>query len=369
MPTLAETSIATVAARIGIIEQSVPWNASVSSILGRGFERPDYASLFHQRKVTATVRRYRLEGVHLDTAAMTLIKDGKKIQESNYLVPAEYYENACVIEDGIVRLDTGIHYTLARAFDNYYHWLIQTIPGLDWTLRNLPGAEVTLLSGDLNRWQLEILTLLGYDRLPRITLNPSQHYAIPILEFNEFQNGSTAFSVSRSAQDTFRRLALAALDSAPAQADIIYVARTDSKNRAAENEAEVMKLLEAEGVQIVIPGQMSVAQQINLFHKADAVIGPHGAGMTNIVFCRPGTIFYEFMPAHYLNPCFTRLAEAAQLHYLVDLFDSSADASGDVHARGFVLDPALILARLRDIRRHLASRPARAVAAGQPSSH
>jgi Glycosyltransferase 61 len=362
MASVPEISIAEASTLTGIIEESAPWKSSVCSNFGRGFERQDYVALFRQRDVTATVRKYRLENVHLDTAAMTLLQDGKKIRETNFLVPPDYYENARMIEEGLIRLKAGTHYTLARAFDNYYHWLVQTVTGLDWALRSLPGTEVTLLSGHLNGWQAEMLAILGHDRIPRIALDPNHHYSIPLLEYNEFQNGSTSFAVSRAAQATFGRLASAAVDASPAQADILYVARTDSKNRVADNEAEVIKLLEAQGVHIVVPGQLSVSQQINLFHKADAVLGPHGAGMTNIVFCRPGTVFYEFLPAHYLNPCFSRLAEAARLHYVVDLFDSSLDAGGDVHVRGLLLDPELILSRLRDIKRHLAARRSRPVA-------
>ena len=81
------------------------------------------------------------------------------------------------------------------------------------------------------------------------------------------------------------------MDLSPAKADIIYVARTDTANRVAENEADIMDLLKEEGICVVVPGRLSVAQQINLFGKAEAIIGPHGAGLTNIVSADPGQSF------------------------------------------------------------------------------
>jgi hypothetical protein len=352
---MLETSIASAAASTDYIEHSEPLAKTGTMIFGRGFVRQDYVDLFKERTVSANLRNYHLDDVHLDTAAMTLIKDGHKIRETNYLVPPTHYDRACVTEAGLVRLEGGTDHVMARAFDNYYHWLVQTIPAVDWSLRTMRSAKVALLSGHLNVWQTEMLALLDYDRVPRIALDPGHHYSIPTLHYSEFQNGSTSFKISRCAQATYKRLADAAINSSLAEADIIYIARTDTINRIAENEGEVIKLLKSEGVSIVIPGQLSVSQQINLFGKADAIIGPHGAGLTNIVFCRPGTIFYELSPIHYLNPCFARLAQAAGLNYLIDLFESSLATSGDPHDRGWLIEPDIIMARVREIKLRVAS--------------
>ena len=53
---------------------------------------------------------------------------------------------------------------MARAFPNYYHWLVQSVPAVDWSLRNLQVAETALLSGHLNAWQADMLALLGHDQ-------------------------------------------------------------------------------------------------------------------------------------------------------------------------------------------------------------
>jgi hypothetical protein len=354
MAPVPETSIGQVAARTDYIERSEALPPPVAT-LGRGFDRPDYADLFRPRSHSANIRNYRLENVHLDTAAMTLFKDGMKIKESNYLVPPEFYENACVIETDLIKLEATTDYVMARSFDNYYHWLVQTIPGLDWSARNIGAESVTLLSGDLRPWQAETLEILGYDRVSRIALDPRHHYFIPRLEYSEFQNGSTAFEISLSAQRIYDRIAAAAMDSTPGGTEILYVARTDSVNRAAVNEEALIGLLEAEGVQVVVPGSLSVRQQVHLFGKARAVIGPHGAGLTNIVFCRPGTIFYELLPSHYLNPCFSRLAQAAGLDYQIDLFGGVPSTSEDPHARGWILDTNLVLDRIVEIKRRIAA--------------
>ena len=50
------------------------------------------------------------------------------------------------------------------------------------------------------------------------------------------------------------------------------------------------------------------------------MIGPHGAGLSNIVGCEPGTHLYELVPSHYPNFCFNRLAQGCLLHYWGDVF-------------------------------------------------
>jgi hypothetical protein len=366
---LPETSIESAAARIDSIEQAQPYHPAGTSTFGHGFaERLDLVNHFRPPAATATLRNYHLDSVHFVPASMTLIKDGLKIKETNYMVTLNSYNAACIMEDRLIRLDAGINYIMARAYDNYYHWLIQTIPALDWSLKNLPPAKFALFSGQMTKWHMEMLSLLRYDRVPRIAIDPNHQYFVPSIDYCEFQNGRTGEEVSPTAQAVYKRLKDAAIDPSPAEADIIYVARTDTSFRVLRNEAELIKLLEAEGVSIVVPGRLSVTQQINLFAKANAVIGPHGAGLSNIVFCRPATIFYELLQMHYFNPCFTRLAQAAGLHYTVDLFASETDPNIDIHQRGWLADLDLVLGRVREIKQRIVSLRPRPVSMPRPVS-
>ena len=138
-------------------------------------------------------------------------------------------------------------------------------------------------------------------------------------------------------------------------AEEIYVARTDSQNRIAENEAELMEMLQRQGVSIVVPGSLTVSEQIATFRAARLVIGPHGAGMSNIVFCQPGSFVYEMLPRHYPNFAFNRIAQASGLNYVADMFESFG--SGGEHERLWRIEPDLVAARLDAIREKLATRP------------
>ena len=46
-----------------------------------------------------------------------------------------------------------------------------------------------------------------------------------------------------------------------------------------------------------------------LFGRASIIVAPHGAGLTNMIFSRPGTPIYEFVPLDNPNVCYWHLAE------------------------------------------------------------
>src|SRR5690606_29148055 len=71
-------------------------------------------------------------------------------------------------------------------------------------------------------------------------------------------------------------------------AERIYVSRTLARQRRVQNEDELVSLLERYGFAKYIPEQMPFEDQVRLFRDAKAVVAPHGAGLANLVFARPG---------------------------------------------------------------------------------
>jgi capsular polysaccharide biosynthesis protein len=51
------------------------------------------------------------------------------------------------------------------------------------------------------------------------------------------------------------------------------------------------------------------------FSQATAVIGPHGAGLTDLVFCPAGAAVLELLPSDHVHPYYCSLSQAAGLRY------------------------------------------------------
>ena len=102
----------------------------------------------------------------------------------------------------------------------------------------------------------------------------------------------------------------------------IFVSRVDSKDRVMRNEYELIARLLRWGIEPVELSSLDLDEQIALFRDTRLVVGAHGAGLANIVFCQPGTVLYELLPAHYVNPCVAHLAQMRDVHYWCDVHRS-----------------------------------------------
>ncbi len=73
----------------------------------------------------------------------------------------------------------------------------------------------------------------------------------------------------------------------------LFVSRADARKPRLLNEDEVFARIERFGFERVTPGRLPLAEQVALFSGAQAVAGPHGAGMTNLVFMPEGGAVIE----------------------------------------------------------------------------
>lgn len=104
----------------------------------------------------------------------------------------------------------------------------------------------------------------------------------------------------------------------------IYISREKASYRRIVNEEEVVGCLENFGFRKVKLETMSVAEQAQCLAAAKVVVAPHGAGLTNLVFCSPGTKVIEIFSPIYVPICFWTISNLCELeHYylIAELFD------------------------------------------------
>ncbi|MFB2983283.1 DUF563 domain-containing protein [Microseira sp. BLCC-F43] len=78
----------------------------------------------------------------------------------------------------------------------------------------------------------------------------------------------------------------------------IYVSRSQS-SRKIVNEAEILQILTKYDFEVIHCEKMTLAEQIILFSEAEIVLGSHGAGMYNQIFCNSGTSIVEIYNKEY----------------------------------------------------------------------
>lgn len=287
---------------------------------------------------------FHLRDVWLDPASMILYHRGRRIAETRYIVDdADYWRTPpAPVAVRVFGADTvaAIGGNLARL--NYYHWMMQSLPAIDAAVRRIGPARCSLLLHTLPPWQEETLAMLGFDRIPRIVVEPDVHYYFARAWHCGFLTGWGAW-LSPAGRAVMDRLA-AQVEPFPDAPERLYVSRADTKNRVIRNEDAVRRVFEKHGFVAVVCGDLSLRAQICLFRTARFVAGGHGAGMTNIAFCRPGARVLELLQSSYPMVMMNRIAQMHGLRYHAECFES-ADGP-DIHAVAWTVDIERLEARL-----------------------
>lgn len=76
----------------------------------------------------------------------------------------------------------------------------------------------------------------------------------------------------------------------------IYVSRSKAASRRVVNEGQLMALLSGYGFELVHCEDISIVEQARLFSEAEAVVAPHGAGLTNLLFSTASVKVLEIFP-------------------------------------------------------------------------
>ena len=77
----------------------------------------------------------------------------------------------------------------------------------------------------------------------------------------------------------------------------MFIDRSDSKfiHYQLYNNEEIIKKLKKKGFAIYKLSTLSILDQISLFNSSKLILGLHGAGFANIIFCKKNTKIFEIL--------------------------------------------------------------------------
>ncbi len=94
-----------------------------------------------------------------------------------------------------------------------------------------------------------------------------------------------------------------------------FIDRSGSNARNIVNKTDFYDLLSSFGIESIVLEDYPLTEQIQIFKNAELVVAVHGAGLTNILFCRPDTKIIEILPPLCATPAFFKIAIANDLQY------------------------------------------------------
>jgi capsular polysaccharide biosynthesis protein len=201
-------------------------------------------------------------------------------------------------------------------YDNHFHWLLMNFariallePG---DFEQLDGI---LIPADLTATQqeaLQLARLIDHAPLRAVGRGESLQVGTLILPWNI----ASGDGVNPAAIAYLRQLMPARPKEEPRRGRRkIYIDRREALMRRLINEDEIVDSIRRVGVEPVRMEGLPLAEQIQILQESDLVIGPHGAGLTNMVFSKPGTRVIELIPSGAMNWCYRNLAASCRHEY------------------------------------------------------
>jgi|AntRauTorckE6833_2_1112554.scaffolds.fasta_scaffold26056_2 capsular polysaccharide biosynthesis protein len=95
----------------------------------------------------------------------------------------------------------------------------------------------------------------------------------------------------------------------------LYISRTRADRRRVVNEKEIAPILERYGFKIVCFEDLSWNEQVKKCLNAEIIVGPHGAGLVNMLFMKEEGGVLEFVGKKHHNQCYRSMANKLDLEY------------------------------------------------------
>ena len=212
--------------------------------------------------------------------------------------------------------------------DKYWHWLFDVLPRLALCskTKSLTDIDYFLLPDHIKKFQVETLDYLEVPKNKRLSSEKFRHIKAqklivtdhPVVITGDATNDimNMPYWISQWLKDNFLR---EKIKKNKKKIKKIYIDRSDKitekkPQRLIANEAEIKKYLLKNNFILVKLHDIKFIDQVELFYNAECIVGLHGGGFANLVFCKPGTKVVELRSSNAGTPI-ENLAKKNNLNY------------------------------------------------------
>ena len=209
---------------------------------------------------------------------------------------------------------------------NYYHWLVDCLPRF-YSLKAThdPASFKLLMPERMVGFQEQSLAAYIPPETEVIRVAADQWLQVDRMLLPSFVTYKACGDLPEDHAKDLREtiFSYCGLDPANRPEKNIYISRRNAPRRRMANEPEMLEMLEGYGFESYVLEDMSFYDQVRLFHSANAVVAPHGAGLANILFSGHIKVL-DIYPHGEPNTCFFFLSRALKQDYSYILSDGNA---------------------------------------------
>ncbi len=198
----------------------------------------------------------------------------------------------------------------------YYHWICDVLPRVQAALPQLPPETRFVVPDGLSEAESESLQAIGIRPESCSVFRGKRPWRVERLVHVPpvaMTGDHTRESLMSLRESVFRHTRFEPVSKTARR---IYVARRQGLERSVVNGAELLPALQERGFEVVRCENLSFADQVKLFREAEIIVGPHGGGFANLVWCEAGTKVFEIFGTSSVRRCYWSICNALGLrHY------------------------------------------------------
>ncbi|MEE9322804.1 MAG: glycosyltransferase family 61 protein [Granulosicoccus sp.] len=252
----------------------------------------------------------------------TLVTDSKRQILAEHIKGNAWFADHAATFHHPRKLPGTVCFLDARSSSIYYHWMIDVLP----KLAVLEAAGIALHDIDVfvvnatSSFQKATLAHLGVSADRIVVREGVQHWQaerllVPYLKHDIGERVYRGLGIGiASWVPRWLKQSFAPLTPNAESTGRLYISRAQRASRGIADEAALIVELEARDFKVVQLETLTVLQQAELLSRCKVVLGAHGAGLTNMCFCPPGTRIIELF-GDYVVPCYWALSQLAGLRY------------------------------------------------------
>lgn len=198
----------------------------------------------------------------------------------------------------------------------YFHWMVDILPRIEILRQGSDWGDIDwfYVNSLAKPFQRESLLSLG---IPLERVLESDLY--PHLRASRLRVPSFASPLGWASPSSIEFLRSHFLDNSTPSPNPackrLYISRQTAHYRKIINEPDLIKALETHHITPIRLEDYSIREQAQLFAQAELIIAPHGAGLTNLMFCQPQTRVIELFSPSYIRYYYWSICQYLKLNY------------------------------------------------------